>query len=449
MKSEFILPKMVTSFMSTFKKNNFQIYLVGGAVRDIFLKKEIYDWDFTTSATPEEILKLFPNGIYENNFGTVLIPQDNKIIFEITPMRKETEYDDFRHPKKIEWTKNIEEDLSRRDFTINAIAYDGEKTIDPFFGTKDLENKIIKAVGYPDKRFNEDALRLIRAVRIATELQFVIEDKTKESIIKNSQLIENISRERIRDELFKIIKSKHPSEGILFLKNTGLLKYILPIVDQAFSIPQKSPKRHHIYDVGTHMVMSLKNCKSDDIIVRLASLLHDIGKVKTFKKDVKTKLITFFNHEIIGGKLILKIAEDLKLSSIQKDKLYKLVRFHQFTVTEIQTDKAVKRFIKNIGKENIEDMLIVREADRIGSGATPTSWRTELFKKRIIEVQQEPFKITDLKINGNEIMKLLKIPPSRKVGEILNQIFQLVEEKKLENKKKDILDYLKKNNLKN
>ncbi|MBI2640980.1 CCA tRNA nucleotidyltransferase, partial [Candidatus Roizmanbacteria bacterium] len=276
----------VIDFLDTFKKNNFQIFVVGGAVRELLLNNNVDNWDFATDATPDQILKLFPDGFYDNKFGTVGIPfkkKDKTTVFEVTTFRKEGEYKDLRHPEKVEWAKTIEEDLSRRDFTVNAMALrltsfaQGKPTyelVDPHGGQTDLKRKSIVAVGEADKRFNEDALRLIRAVRFASELGFFIEEKTRLSIQKNAELITKISWERIRDELFKILASNHPSEGILFLKNLGLLTFIIPEVDICFVIPQKSPKRHHIYDVGTHLIMSLKYCPSKDVVARLATLIH-------------------------------------------------------------------------------------------------------------------------------------------------------------------------------
>ena len=435
------LPDEVTKLMNEFKKNKYQIYVVGGAVRDATLKKNVDNWDFTTNAIPDEIRKLFPDSFYNNIYGTVSIPQD-KIIFEITPFRKESNYSDSRHPEKIEWAKTVEEDLSRRDFTINAIAYDGKNIIDPYGGQKDLSNRLIKAVGDPDIRFKEDALRLLRAVRFTSQLGFLIEDTTRDSIQKNAGLITKISWERIRDEFLKILAGDHPSEGILFLKNTGLLSYILPEVDVCFAIPQKSPKRHHVYDVGTHLVMALKHCPSSDPITRFATLIHDIGKAKTFYKDEKTDLITFYNHEVVGKKQAENIAERFKLSNKQKDKLITLVAEHQYTVSETQTDKAIRRFIRSVTKEYLQDMLDLRTGDRIGSGAKPTSWRNELFKKRLEEVQKQPFQIKDLKIDGNDVMKLLKIKPGPKIGSILKKLFEKVSEGKIKNEKQALLDQL-------
>jgi tRNA nucleotidyltransferase/poly(A) polymerase len=446
----FALPKEITSLMNHFKDNGFFIYLVGGAVRDLILKRETKNWDFTTNAKPKQILQMFPDAFYNNTYGTVSVPikiatgdQLKTIIFEITPFRKESGYKDFRHPQKVEWAKTVEEDLARRDFSINAIAYDGEKLIDPFFGQEDIKNKLIRAVGDPDKRFSEDALRLLRAIRFASQLGFFIEEKTRASIEKNASLITKISWERIRDEFLKILASPHPAEGILFLRNTKLLFYILPELDVCFSIPQKSPKRHHIYDVGTHLFMALKHCQSADPITRFATLIHDIGKAKTFKKDEKTGLITFYNHEVVGKKLATTIAERFRLSNKQKEKLVRLVEYHQFTVSELQTDKAIRRFIRNVGQEYLDDIIALRFADRIGSGAKPDSWRFKLFRKRLIEVQKKPFKITDLKINGNDVMQVLGLKPGPKVGEVLKKIFEQAVEGKLKNERELLLQELK------
>lgn len=442
------LPDFVVNFLKSFQNYGYKIYLVGGIVRDLLINKHA-DWnlaDFTTDAKPEEIQKLFPDSFYENRFGTVgtkIKDGEKELIFEVTTFRKESDYKDRRHPEKIEWAETIEEDLSRRDFTINAMAYDGEKLIDLFDGQKHLKQKLIVAVGDPDKRFSEDALRLLRAVRFAAELGFLLNEKTRDSIRKNAELIKHVTAERVRDEFFKILASENPAEGVLFMRSTGLLEIIFPEIDGCFQIPQKSPKRHHIYDVGTHLVMSLKYCPSKDVITRFAALLHDVGKVKTFRKDEKTELITFFNHEVVGEKIATNIADRLKLSNKQKHKLVILVRMHQFTVTELQTDKAIRRFIRQVGKDYLQDILDVRTGDRIGSGSKPTSWRLDLFKKRLAEVQKEPFKVSDLKISGNDVMKELKLKPGPEVGKILNKLFKQVEDGKIKNEKIALLKKLK------
>lgn len=439
------LPQFVTDFMQTFTDNGYKIYLVGGAVRHLIMKEPIVNWDFTTNAKPEEIMKLHPRSFYNNNFGTVGTPieiENETIVMETTTFRREAEYTDARRPDKVEWAETLEEDLGRRDFTINAMAYDGTSVTDPYGGQEDIQKKVIRAVGDADVRFNEDALRLMRAIRQAAQLGFMIEPVTMTSIQKNAEMITKISWERIRDEFYKLLASKHAADGVLVLKNAGILMHILPEVEICFTVPQKSPNRHHVYDVGTHLVESLRHCPSPDIITRFATLIHDIGKAKTFNKDEKTGQITFYNHEVVGGKLAEEIADRFKLSKKEKEKLVTLVKHHQFTVNEEQSDKAIRRFIRDVGLENIDDMLALRTGDRIGGGAKPTSWRTELFKKRIVEVQQVPFSVTDLKIKGNDVMDMLGIKPGPKVGEVLNTIFNEVDDGKLQNERSVLLERL-------
>lgn len=445
---DFQLPEEVLVVFKKFKEAGFQIYLVGGSVRNLLMNRKTQNWDFTTNATPQEILKIFPEGFYNNQFGTVGIPQKNGLIFEITTFRSEQGYTDKRHPDKVTWGKSLIEDLSRRDFTINAIAYNDKELIDPYNGQTDIKKKIIKTVGNPDQRFNEDALRLLRAIRIASELGFIIEEKTLNAIKKNASQIKAVSNERIREEFFKILTSKYPADGVFILRSVGLLKEILPELDKCFGIAQKSPKRHHIYDVGTHLVISLKFCHSQDPIVRLATLIHDIGKPEvTFKRE--DNVITFYNHEVVGAKIARDIAERLKLSKNNRNKLITLVRWHQFSVDERQTDKALRRFIRRVGKENLEDILTLRIADRLGGGAKETSWRLELFKKRLQEVQKQPFTVSDLKVDGYDVMRIFNIKSGPQVGKILNQLFKEVEENKIKNDRKILLAKLKSINSKN
>ena len=445
---EIILPDEVYSVISKFLKADYKIYLVGGVVRDILLKRNHKDWDLTTDATPEQILEIFPDGFYNNQFGTVGIKTERGVL-EVTTMRKEGVYKDSRHPSEVSWTKDINEDLARRDFTINAMALElnqkgKPELVDPFNGQKDLKDKIIRAVGEADKRFQEDALRLIRATRFASQLNFRIEEKTLQSINTNSQLIKNISWERIRDELFKILESDNYYAGIILLKETGLLQFILPEVTKSFGVVQEGPKHDRVYDIGEHLLLSLKFCPSKDPLVRFACLIHDIGKVDTFKKDSHGN-VTFYGHEIVGARLAKDVGRRLRLSSKQIDKLYSLVRWHMFTVSEHQTDSAVRRFIKNVGVENIEDMMAVRVGDRLGGGTqTETSWRMEEFKKRIQEVMKKPFSISDLKITGTEVMEILNIKPGPKVGEILNKLFQEVLEDASKNNKEYLTEEIKK-----
>lgn len=440
------LPQYVIEFMQLFWAEDAQIYLVGGGVRDLLMGKSTKNWDFTTNIPPEQIMELFEDAFLNNAFGTVGIPIEvdgEKLIFEVTPYRTEGTYQNKRHPDQISWAETLEEDLARRDLTINAIASDGSSLVDPYHGQEDISQQIIRAVGDPDTRFQEDALRLIRSVRFTAQLGFTIEPATLDAIKRNAHLINHISGERIRDELLRLIVSDHPAEGILFLRQTHLLKEILPEVDICFSVPQKSPHRHHKYDVGTHLVQSLKHCPSDDPITRLATLLHDIGKADTYAKDPDSGIITFYNHEVVGAHKTRHIAKRLRLSKKQSEKLITLVAQHQFTVSELQTDKALRRFIRKVGKDNLDDMLALRTGDRIGSGAKPSSWRFELFKKRLDEVQQEPFTVKELAISGHDVMQESSMPPGPQIGDILEQIYTEVTEDGLTNDRQTLLNRLR------
>lgn len=449
---QFNIPEEVKEVVKKFEKSHFEIYIVGGAVRDLIMGKIPNDWDFTTNATPQEILKVLgEKAYYDNKFGTVGLPSLTDLDpFEITTFRTESDYKDARRPEKVVWGKSLEEDLKRRDFTINAMAIkingytskDGEPTIiDPYEGQKDIKTKTLRAVGDPNERFGEDALRMMRAIRIASQLNFKIEKTTLDAISANVKLINKISKERIKDELFKTLISNNSYEGILAFKESGLMEEVLPEVYKMFGVEQKSPGRHHIYDVGTHCLMALKFVESEDPVTRFATLIHDIGKPQTLKK-LETGTITFYNHEVIGAKIAERIADRLKFSNREKEKLITLVRFHQFSVNEFQTDSAVRRFIRNVGVTNIEDMIALRTADRLGSGAAKTSWRTEDFKRRIIEVQKQPFSVNDLKIDGNDVMRELKLTPGPRVGEVLSILFKEVEEKRIENERVKLLDRL-------
>jgi len=451
MKVKVQLPKSVDKILDKFSRSGYEIYIVGGAVRDLILGKIVEDWDFTTNATPDEILKTIKGGLYNNKYGTVFSPNpdDPEKPHEITTYRKEEKYKDARHPESLVWGKTLDEDLSRRDFTINAMALKTTKKniqeyelIDKFEGKKDLDKRIIRTVGNPNERFSEDALRMMRAIRIAAELGFTIEEKTLNAIKQNASLINRIAKERIKEELFKLLSSPHPYQGILMFKNSGLMSEIIPELEKTFGVNQKSPGRHHIYDVGTHLLMSLKSCKSKNPIVRFATLVHDIGKPQTYKVQ-ENGITTFYNHEIVSTKIAENIAERLRFSKKEKDKFIKLVRFHQFTLDEKQTDSSIRRFIKNVGKENIKDMLDLRVADRLGGGAKETSWRLEEFKKRLIEIQKQPFTVKDLKIDGEDVMKTLHIKSGPEVGKILDKIYEEVVSKKVPNEKGVLLSELK------
>lgn len=449
-----VIPEEILRIYRKIKEANFEVYLVGGSVRDMLLKKPIKDWDFTTNATPKHLLKIFKEGFYDNQYGTVGLPVDisgQRFVVEITTFRTENEYSDKRHPGKVSWGKSIEEDLKRRDFTINAIALKittndqliTTDLIDPYEGQRDIEDKIIRAVGNPKERFKEDALRLLRAIRIATELSFTIEDDTWKEIISDALLIKHVSSERIRVEVLRIIKSENAYQGILLLKDSELLNIILPELLEGVGISQARPGRHHTDDVFTHSLLSLKFCPSKDMIVKFAVLLHDVGKPKSAAKD-KEGLVIFHNHEVSSARIAERICERLKFSKKDKERIVSLIRWHMFGVNENQTDAAIRRFLRKVGAENVKDMMDMRIADRLGSGRPAESWRLKLFKQKV-EEQLKPakFSINDLAIDGNDIMKELKIKPGPKIGDILQKLFEEVDENLSKNNKEYLLKRIK------
>jgi len=438
------IPDYVLKIIEDFKASGYEAYIVGGCVRDFLMGKEPQDWDITTNAIPEEILKVFPAGKYENNFGTVLLPIRDltdkdleakkfvKDIIEITTYRSEQGYSDRRHPDEVRFEKELDKDLERRDFTINALALDpgdSENIVDLFGGRKDIKAKIIRAVGEPSDRFKEDALRMLRAVRFSSQLGFELEPKTQRSIVKLAGSIKFVSKERIKDELIKILSSDRPSEGILLLHDTKLLQYILPELEQGIGVDQA---RHHVYPVFKHNILSLKYCPSPEWQVRFAALMHDIAKPKT--KNIIEGIATFYNHEYVGAKMVDRIMSRLKFSNIDRERVVNLVRNHMFYYNDKEVSAAsVRRLIVKVGRENLKDLIDLRVADRLGSG-TPKAMPYKLrhLEYMLERVQNDPISVKMLKINGEDLMRILNIKPSPKIGAILDVLLsEVIEEPEL------------------
>lgn len=302
-------------------------------------------------------------------------------------------------------------------------------------GGKDLKDKIVRAVGKAQERFNEDALRMMRAVRIASQLNFKIEKNTLQAIKELAETITAVSWERIRDELWKILSCQQPAEGILLLDETGLLRQILPEMEKMKEVPQGG---HHIYDVYKHSIESLRGCPSSDPLVKLATLLHDIGKPIALRKQ-GPRGVTFYGHEVVGARMVGKIGDRLRLAKKDKQRLVMLVRWHMFTYDPKMTDAAIRRFIRRVGIENINDMMLLRVGDRKGGGSKATSWRLRELQQRIGEQLYEPLTVKDLKVNGHDVIKTLKIKPGPKVGQILNKLFEEVLEDSSKNKREYLL----------
>ena len=428
------ISKKIKDVLKKLEKNKFQAFLVGGCVRDLLTEVEPKDWDITTNATPEEIQKIFPDNFMNNKFGTVTVLNN----IEITPFRTETKYTDKRHPDKVKWAKTIEEDLSRRDFTINSIAIKIQnskfKIIDLFNGKEDIKKGIVRAVGNANERFNEDALRMMRAIRFATVLRFRIDKKTADAIKKNALWMQAISKERIRDELLKIIMADNASDGIEMLRDLGLLKYIIPELEDGYGVAQS---KHHTYDVYEHSILSLKYAtqKKFSKEVRIASLLHDVGKPKS--KRGSGENATFYGHEVVGAKMTTQILTRLRFTKKEIEKITKLVKYHLFyyNVDEV-TEASVRKLVRKVGPENIEELLQVRMADRIGSGVPKAEpYKLRHMKYVIEKASKDPISVKMLKIDGRDIMKVLKIKPGPKIGQALNILLGYVLADPKNNKK--------------
>jgi putative nucleotidyltransferase with HDIG domain len=440
------IPREINLILEKLIKNDYEAYIVGGCVRDLVLREaegidiKPNDWDITTNATPTQIQKLFPKNFYENQFGTVSVITNSKDetlkVVEITPFRLEGKYSDKRHPDEISFAKTLNEDLSRRDFTINALAMNGEsKIVDFFGGQKDLKNKIIRTVGDANKRFEEDALRMLRAIRFACTLDFTIENKTFKAIQKNAEWIQMISNERIKDELTKIFETTKAANGIDLLRQTNLLKFILPELDRGVGVSQN---KHHIYDIYEHSLRALDEAAKHkfNLEVKIAALFHDIGKPET--KQGEGPDSTFYNHDYVGAKFTDRILKRLKFSNKLIDKVVLLVKNHMFVSDpEKLTDAGARRLLKRAGKENIVDLINLRVADRLGMGRPKEKpYRLRTIEYMIEKVSKDPISAKMLKINGTDIMKILKIEPSPKVGAILDVLLsEVIEEPKNNNKK--------------
>jgi putative nucleotidyltransferase with HDIG domain len=464
------IPKEVTEVLNKLEAGGFEAYTVGGCVRDILLDKVPKDWDVTTNATPEEIQKLFPESAYENEFGTVAVKTDSEDetlkIIEVTTYRLEAEYTDKRHPDKVSFTSKLEDDLARRDFTMNAIAMDkyGE-IVDPFGGAKDLENKVIKAVGDPKKRFDEDALRMLRAARFANQLGFEIEKKTLEAVKENSALMNAISKERVRDEFVKVLghtppawlKTKEkkgeeksnkvtdeeykegPARIFELMREVGLLSTFLPELEEGYDVGQN---KHHIYSIWEHNLRALTYAVKEnyDLSIRLAALLHDVGKPQTKRGEGEDS--TFYGHDVVGAKMTLKIMDRLKFPKKITEKVALMVRHHLFQSDPDKiSDSAVRRVVRNVGEENVWDLINVRLCDRIGSGVPKAEpFRLRKYLTMLERALREPISLKQLKINGDEIMKKLDIKPGKRVGLILNTLMNDVLDNPEHNTNKYLLE---------
>ena len=435
------IPSEIRVIPETLEKAGFEAYLVGGCVRDLLLGRKPKDWDVTTNAKPADIQAYFENTFYENEYGTVGVVNEDASdetlkVVEVTPYRTEGAYSDARRPDSVSFGESLEEDLKRRDLTINAFAYSVSKgeLIDLYEGEKDLKERVIRTVGKPADRFSEDALRMLRAVRLSAELGFTIEVETEKAIAESADLLAKISKERVRDEFCRILLADKPMEAIGLMHKVGLLRYVLPDLERGRGVKQNQA---HKYDVWEHNLRTLQHAadKQWTLELRLAALLHYISKPKARRYSDEKKDWTFHGHDVVGGRLSKKILADLKLPKKTAEKISSLVRWHMFFSDPDQiTLSAVRRTIKNIGQENIDDLLNLRICDRIGTGRPKEQpFRFRKYKSMVEEALRDPISVTMLALDGAKLMELLKEKPGPRIGWILHALLEEVLEDPGEN----------------
>ena len=427
------IPHEVRGVSRGLREAGFEAYLVGGCVRDLLLNRVPKDWDITTNATPEQIQAVFPDSFYENDYGTVGVKtgsEDPRVaIVEVTPYRTESEYTDKRRPDSVKFGTSLLEDLARRDFTINAVAFDEEKghLVDPYNGQKDIKDKIVRTVGNAEDRFNEDALRMLRAVRFVAELGFGIDGTAAAAISENNEHLSHVSRERVRDEFVKILNSDQPMNALILAWQLGILTFISPALVRGVGVEQNQA---HSFDVFEHILRAVQHAadKNWSLEIRLAALFHDVSKPETRRLSEEKKEWSFHGHEVVGSRVTKKALEDLHFPRETIEKVVKLVRWHMFFSDPEQISlSAVRRMIANVGQENIWDLLNLRICDRVGTGRPKEQpFRFRKYKAMVEQALRDPISVKMLSTDGEHIMEKFHMKPGPKIGYVLNVLLEEV-----------------------
>jgi poly(A) polymerase/tRNA nucleotidyltransferase (CCA-adding enzyme) len=447
METPFPIPPAVSRITQTLEKAGFEAYLIGGCVRDLFLGRNPKDWDITTNAKPDDIIRLFPKTFYENEYGTVGVVNEEESdpslsIVEVTPYRTEGGYSDNRRPDFVSFNATLEDDLKRRDFTINAIALNVSKNdvVDPFSGRADIQKGTIRTVGSPKERFEEDALRMLRAIRLHAELGFTIDTETQTGIRNAAPLLKEIAKERIRDEFVRMLMSANPEKALIQTLDLEVLPFIAPELIETVGVEQNQA---HAYDVWTHLIRSLQHAadKKWPLHIRLTALFHDISKPETRRWSKEKGEWTFYGHEVVGARKTRVILKNLKFPNELIDQVVKLVRWHMFfSDTEQITLSAVRRLIANVGKEHVWDLMDVRVCDRIGTGRPKENpYRLRKYRSMVEEAMRDPVSVGMLALDGKDIMENLTISPGPAIGHILHALLEEVLENPSLNTKEELL----------
>ena len=438
------VPAPILEILRRLGEAGHRAYVVGGAVRELLRGVPLQDWDVGTSATPDQVLGLYPDAIATGaRFGTLTIPTQAGNC-EVTTFRVESEYQDARHPGKVTFVRELEEDLKRRDFTVNAIAWDplAGRLVDPTGGLADLDQGILRAVGEPRERFREDGLRPVRAARFAATLEFELEDRTAQALREARAEVGRVAAERVQDELMKMLRARQPSRGFEVLRHAGLLGVWLPELEACVAVPQN---RYHAYDVYFHTLHTCDAAPSAKPAVRLAALFHDVGKPRT-REEREGGEATFYNHQFVGAAMTEEAMNRLRFGRDLTENVTHLVRQHMFDYRPEWTDAAVRRFIRSVGVEHIADLFDLRIADNIGNGLkTGFPHYLEELRARVDAIleAQEALSIRDLAVDGKDVMRVLDLPPSPKVGEILNQLLEEVLENPQLNTRERLLERIR------
>jgi len=416
-------------------------WIVGGCVRDLLLGKKVNDWDVATDARPDEVMRMFPRVVPTGiDHGTVSVIIHG-VPYEVTTLRGETTYSDGRRPDSVVFVDDISADLARRDFTVNAIAIEPlvPEFIDPWEGRKDLDARVLRAVGDPVERFSEDGLRVLRAARFAATLECNIEPATFAAIAPTLATYRKVSAERVRDEWVKTMKARNPSIAFEVMLDTGILGVTLPEMIDAVGCEQN---RHHAFDVWTHSMACLDACEGDPPL-RIAALLHDVGKPRTRQRSEKTGDFTFYDHENVGAEMAGPILERLRFSNEERERIVTLVQNHLVCYSDDWSDAAVRRWVRRVTRERVQDLYALNRADVLGKGrnVTPDLEALEKLKTRVAGVlaAKDALSVRELRVDGNDVMRELGIKPSRRVGEVLEVLLERVVEEPTLNDRETLL----------